>query len=91
MKKTLRLVEVLWADAWTSSGWSDEDNEPGDNEPEMCRSIGMVMHDTKRGITLASAISPSKSKIGFGHKAFVPRGMIVQVREIEKIRVVLEE
>ena len=85
--KSLKLAQVTWCDAWQSSGWSDDDDDPGDNEPEICHSFGLVKHDTKRGITLSGAIGPSKTKVGWGHKQFIPRGMIIEVRIIEKIKI----
>lgn len=89
--RSLRLVEVTWHDAWQDSGWSDDDKEVGDNDPHVCRSIGLVVHDTQRGLTLAGAISPTGDRVGWGHKQFIPRGMVVEVREIERVRVNFEK
>lgn len=74
-------------DAWQDSGWSDDDDEAGDNTPEICTSIGLVVHDTKNGITLAGAMSPGDGRVGFGHKQFIPRGMVTAVREVERVKV----
>ena len=64
------LIEVLWADAATESGWeADEDLQDGD---EIAVTVGFEVKDTQTHLFVASTYDPNHSNA----RIKIPKGMI---------------
>ena len=64
------LIEVLWADAATESGWeADDDLQDGD---EIAVTVGFEVKDTQTHLFVASTYDPNHSNA----RIKIPKGMI---------------
>lgn len=58
----MRLVLIEWIDSHSGSRWQDLDNIKAANGPLHCRSVGWVVAENKKYITLVSSISGEKNE-----------------------------
>lgn len=77
MKKRYTLAIVSWNDAHETSG--DFDTDTVNHAPAVQHTAGFVVKRDRKGITLATEVNGDGS--GVRTTNFIPRGMIVRVRE----------
>lgn len=73
------FVQIVWHDAWATSNIEVEANEVS-NEPLVMVTYGFVLKTDPAGVTIASEWRPEAKT--FRTTTFVPRPMIVEVREL---------
>ena len=73
---TVPIVIVKWIDAETSDGW---DNDHDDNEP-VCYSVGFLVKETEKFLTLAGSFSEGQTN----NRIKIPKGMIVAVMPLKQ-------
>ncbi len=79
----MKVVEILWADAWTSGG--DYSIKKAQTcKPIMTTTIGFLVSDNEHGITLAADIY-EKDKKNVKIVNFIPHGMIEEYWELEDV------
>lgn len=68
-------VEITWDDITTDHGWKDTTD---DSEVHEIRSVGWIIKETKKTITLASDISDQTedTKIEHNRRVNIPKGVI---------------
>lgn len=78
MKRSLWLVR--WRDSHTSHGWRDQ--KEVDHEPAPCITVGYVIHDTKKSITLAQSLQDDNTGNVNGCMV-IPRSCITSIRRLK--------
>jgi hypothetical protein len=81
----LKLVEVTWWDAHTSSNWRAIQSVPGENIPMLCKTAGYVTDRNKDYLAIASSLShnPDGSVYDVSSLTHIPIGMIKKTRVIK--------
>jgi hypothetical protein len=69
------LVEIKWWDAQTAHGWEEE--ETIEVDIPLVTTIGFLIKDTDKGVTVASSICADKQS---NARISIPLGMIVERR-----------
>jgi hypothetical protein len=77
-KRPFKAVIVTWNDAWESQ--ADATPEEIKHEPVVQNTIGFLIRDNKKGITLATEYAEDGS--GLRTTNFIPRGMVVKVKRL---------
>jgi hypothetical protein len=77
-KRPFKPVIVTWNDAWESQ--EDATPEEIKHEPVVQNTIGFLIRDNKKGITLATEYADDGS--GLRTTNFIPRGMVVKVKRL---------
>lgn len=77
MKKT-KYVRVLWKDAATEDGWTRKDEI--DPAVPIIETVGILQQTTKDSIVIA--LSFDKENENFSSWITIPKGMIVQQKEL---------
>jgi hypothetical protein len=75
----LKLVAVRWTDAH-AGGHEQYDVASVPHAPLMIETIGWILRDDTAGVSVASEFLPETSN--YRSYTFIPRGMVVEVREI---------
>lgn len=76
-----KFVEVVWDDAVSAAGWLSPGNLP---EPERIRTRGWLISEKDDYVVLASSIDVSEDEdLDVGATWTIPRGMIVEVNELD--------
>lgn len=78
--KSLKVVEVLWEDACSADPWSHDATLL---DEYMAITVGILIHQDKKGIHLASAISSEDQRAG---RWRIPAGMIRKVRVLGTLK-----
>ena len=77
-----KLALVYWDDAVGAIGWAED--EEAATHPHECKTIGIVISDTKAAITLAGTWSQNKDEPRQTNgRMTIPRGFIKHVYELE--------
>ena len=78
------LVEIIWIDAYSKSGWHDEGKWDHEVEHEyLVRSSGYLIAKTKAKYLLAMCLTCENT---VGEIFSIPRGCVKNVREIEELK-----
>jgi hypothetical protein len=79
-----KSVEILWEDAWTDAGIEYTKAEVEAEEPLLCRVLGIVVKDTREGVTVAQAQFQHRGDLaadrGYRQIWHLPRGMVRKVK-----------
>lgn len=78
MKKK-KMVKVAWDDAYATSAWTALKKAKKHVRPGLFHSIGYLIADKDDRITVAGSIGQGKA----GEVLTIPRGCVVEAREIE--------
>jgi len=81
-KRRLKVVEVKWQDAESSSGWFRFDQK---EECVLVSTVGLYVGKTPDSVVLASSLDPETGKFCDKHK--IPKGMVKEQRTIEIITI----
>ena len=72
----MKLVKIEWVDsAHAANPWIGKDRTV---TPAECKTVGWVIHDTKKFVTLAMSVAPEQ----FGHAMTIPRGCITKITKL---------
>ena len=77
----LPMVRVDWGDAWSHSGWVENEYAC---KAEPLSSVGFLLERNKDGVLLAarSTNSPLR-RPDYGNMCFIPHGMITKITRIK--------
>ena len=87
----MKIILVQWNDAFALSddSWYSmadvDDMIANDQRGELCTTIGYLLRDAEHHLIIAHTCQPklsSKSDAGFSGIFFIPKGMIVDVKEL---------
>ena len=80
----LKLVCVEWVDARAHAGWFEYDyKNPPKNVP--VRTYGLLVHDRKDAIVLASSYDPKEKQ--FADRNEIPKGICKTIKTIKVLEV----
>jgi len=79
-KKKKWLVELTWVDIETNAGWQ-EGHEVKELPP--LKSFGLLIHNGKRVVSIASTYDPHENK--WADRMEFPVGCVLDIRKIERI------
>lgn len=78
--KAQTLVEVVWEDSCSNGRWQDRAVVPEwHNDPAICTTVGYILHDDKKGMTVCQ--SQSKDQVDGLFK--IPKNAIRKVRRLK--------
>ena len=83
MVKKYDIVEVVWFDAQTHSGYAEDIGDVKDWDPVLSCSAGYLMHKDKEKIILGFML------FGEGttkHCQMIPMGMVKKINKLKQIR-----
>lgn len=72
------IVEVEWDDAHMAGWWQDGEPEPP--EPDLVRSVGYLVHKTRKHLVLIQ----SRTEGQHGNRIQIPRGMVKSVTVLKQ-------
>jgi hypothetical protein len=74
----MKLVKVIWYDAFSDSIWYCQDDIKG-AEAIRCESVGYILEENAREIKLCHTMSDTELVMG---RLIIPKGMIREIKEI---------
>lgn len=77
--KTLKFVEVEWADAVSTADWRSPDNLP---RVIPCISRGWLVIDDEEQVTLVATMQQMDNG-HVGEVVSIPRGMVLRIRKLK--------
>ena len=78
--KNHKIVEVTWVDPAEFSGWNG--SEALAFQPSHCKSVGYLIHQTKKQITLSDTIATDQDQ-DYGACLVLPRGVVVSIKTVK--------
>lgn len=77
----LKPVLVKWEDATSVEGWTTFDDI--ENTEVACQSVGMLVDETPKTVTLVLSYAPTGSRELYGQAIVIPRRSIIGMYPLE--------
>lgn len=78
----MKVVEVVWDDAWTDDGDFDDAKVSAEHKPIRLRVVGHLVKQTEAGVSLA--METAHEGDDYRVVRFIPTGMIVKINTLRK-------
>lgn len=80
--KKLKLVEVIWIDAFIEGEWKEFKKPKKDDS--LVATYGLLVERSKEWVVLAMTYVPGTAPY-WGSLWYIPRGMVVQINELTEV------